>query len=377
MIKIAFVIDTIDSPTGGTEKQLLLLIKHLDKTRFAPCLCVLYVSPWLRENFTLCPLIEIGVTSFKNPGAYRNIWKFSRFLKKEDIDIVQTHFVEGNKVGIVAAKLAGITTIISSRRNQGYWHKSIELRLLGLLNRCVTRYIANSANTREWASATENIPLQQIDVIHNGIDLDLFAAATIGAKHEFRAMLNIPADGVLMGIVANLRPVKGIDVFVKAAEMVSQLIPNAYFIIVGEGEGAEEQRLKGMVADLKLSEKIHFLGKREDIPRILGCLDLGALTSHSESFSNSVVEYLAAGLPVVCTDVGGCREAVSDGFNGYVVPRGDHAMLARRIVEMIQGGRLGEMGIASKAKALESFSLAAMVTAHENLYQQVANGSNS
>src|SRR5689334_9667675 len=111
MINIAFVIDTIESATAGTEKQLLLLIKHLDRSKFKPYLCVLRSSAWLEESFTDCELVDIGFPSFGNPLSYLNLLRFVGFLKKQKINIVQTHFVEGNKVGVLAGKLAGVRAI--------------------------------------------------------------------------------------------------------------------------------------------------------------------------------------------------------------------------------------------------------------------------
>ena len=125
MIKIAFIIDTIESPTAGTEKQLLLLIKHLDRRKFKPYLCVLRSSQWLREEFDLCELFNAEISSFKKPSAYLNIYRLSRFLRAERIDIVQTHFRDGSIAGILAARISGTKSIVGTRRNQGYWHTPV------------------------------------------------------------------------------------------------------------------------------------------------------------------------------------------------------------------------------------------------------------
>ncbi len=183
MIKIAFVIDTIESPTAGTEKQLLMLIRHLDRSRFQPVLCVLRVSPWLREEFRECELIDIGVTSFAKPSSYFNIAQFAGYLKQQKIDIVQTHFVEGNKVGVVAAKLAGVKSIVSTRRNQGYWHNRFEIFILNTLNRWVTHFLANSENTRKWAAKTECVGPNRIDVIHNALEIERYFKGTEPLSH--------------------------------------------------------------------------------------------------------------------------------------------------------------------------------------------------
>ncbi len=370
MIKIAFVIDTIESPTAGTEKQLLMLIKHLDRSRFQPYLCVLRVSEWLRQNFTDCELVDVGVPSFAKPSSYRNVLKFVGFLKNQKIDIVQTHFVEGNKVGVLSAKLAGVRTIVSTRRNQGYWHNRLEIMMLGALNSQVTRFLANSENTRQWAANTEHIAFDRIDVIHNSLELDRYSRGTEEQRQAFRQELGFSSDAAIVGVVANLRPVKALDVFIKAAKLVSDSCPTARFVLVGDGP--EKQRLEQLCAELEITPLVRFLGKRLDIPEILGCLDIGILSSSSESFSNSIVEYMAAGLPVVCTAVGGAREAVEDGVNGFVVQPGDYESMAFKVISILTSGNILSIGQNSRNKAESLFSLPVIMGKYEQFYNKAA-----
>lgn len=370
MIKIAFVIDTIESPTAGTEKQLLMLIKHLDRTRFQPYLCVLRVSEWLKQNFHECELVDIGVPSFANPSSYFNILKFIGFLKSKKIDIVQTHFVEGNKVGVLAGTLAGVKAIVSTRRNQGYWHNKFEILLLAVLNSRVTRFLANSENTRQWTAKAEGVDLDRIDVIHNALEVERYFKAAENQSLALRESLCFPADSAIVGIVANLRPVKAIDMFITSAKYVSERCSNARFIIVGEGP--ERERLEQLCAKLGISPLVRFLGKRLDIPEILGCMDIGILSSNSESFSNSIVEYMAAGLPVVCTDVGGAREAVEDGVNGFVVQSGDYTAMADKIVAILESGNVSLQGQNSRKKAVELFALPSIMQRYEQFYERIA-----
>lgn len=368
MIKIAFVIDTIESPTAGTEKQLLLLIKHLDRSRFEPYLCVLRTSDWLRQNFKDCELIDIGVPSFGRPSSYLNVLTFIRFLKKQNIDIVQTHFVEGNKVGVIAGKLAGVKAIVSTRRNQGYWHNRFEVLILNTLNNWVTRFLANSENTRQWAAKAEGIDSRRIDVIHNALEIERYCKGSEDQKAAFRKNLGFPSDAVIIGIVANLRPVKAIDMFIRAAKIVSEHCPNARFVVVGEGP--ERERLEQLAAENGIASLVCFLGKRLDIAEILGCMDIGILSSSSESFSNSIVEYMAAGMPVVCTDVGGAKEAVEDGINGYVVPSGDYELMADKIVTILESEDLVLLGQNCREKAEVQFSLSAIMGQYGQFYER-------
>lgn len=370
MIKIAYIIDTIESPTAGTEKQLLMLIRHLDRSKFQPYLCVLRKSEWLEKEYNESELIEIGVPSFANPVSYLNIARFIRTLRRLNIDIVQTHFVEGSKVGTVAAKLAGIKTIIGTRRNQGYWLTPSELAIQKQLNQWVTGFLANSEDTRQWASRVEGIDPKFTTVIHNSLELEKFGRASDEQRATFREQLGFTLDSVIVGIVANLRKVKAHDVFINSAKLVIEKMPQTRFLIIGEGP--ERRALEAMCAGLNLQSNVLFLGKRIDIPDILGCLDVGVLSSVSESFSNSIVEYMAACLAVVCTDVGGAREAIEDGVHGYVVEPGNPALLAEKISSVIESGTARVMGERARVKAMSLFSLSKTVEKYQAFYEGVA-----
>jgi L-malate glycosyltransferase len=369
MVKIAYIIDTIDSPTGGTEKQLLLLLEKLDRTRFSPVLCVLYTSDWLENHFNLCPLHVLNITSNRHPVTLYRFLLFVRYLKTENICIVHSFFKDGMRVGITAAKLARVPHIIAVRRNQGYWMTPLDLRITKVLNRWVDLLIANAHNTKAWAAEVEGFPVDRIKVVHNGIDLEPFRRNYENTRKAYREKLAIPEGAVVIGIVANLRPVKALDGFIRAAKLVCTALPQTHFIIVGEGP--LEGTLKLQAQCLDMGSSIHFLGRRLDIPQILSTFDIGVLSSSSESFSNTIVEYLAAGLPVVCTEVGGAREAVEDYVNGFVVPPSAHEILARRLLDVLASDNVA-MGQAGRLKAEKEFSLVSMVQAHEQIYKELA-----
>jgi len=137
MVRIAYVIDTIDGPTAGTEKQLLMLLRHLDRTRFDPILCVLRSSRWLKEEFNLCPVHEIGVRSFKDPRTLVAMGRFVRLLKTERVSVVHSFFRDGMRVGITAGRLAGVRLNIAGRRSQAYWMTPADHRVIRTLNRWV------------------------------------------------------------------------------------------------------------------------------------------------------------------------------------------------------------------------------------------------
>ena len=371
MISIAFVIDTIESPTAGTEKQLLLMLNHLNREKVTPYLCVLRSSPWLREEFTESELFDAEIPSFLRPTTPFKLWRLAQFFREKNTTIVQTHFRDGSIAGILAARLAGVNVIIGTRRNQGYWYSPLELIVQKFLNRSTTAFIANSNSTKHYAVASEGIAEAKIQVIYNAIDLERFQHPTNETRNSTRSRLGLSAKTPVIGIVANLRPVKRIDIFLLAARRVMETLPNAKFVVIGEGP--EHHALTSLAENMGLNSSVLFLGSRVDAPDLLPSLDIAVLSSESESFSNSLLEYLAAGLPVVTTDVGGAREVIDNGVNGYIVPVRDHQTLAERILEILISGET-DMGTIGRTIVMERFSISTMLNLTEGLYLSLIEG---
>jgi glycosyltransferase involved in cell wall biosynthesis len=209
---------------------------------------------------------------------------------------------------------------------------SRELVLQKLLNRIPDTFVANSEATRQWAHQTEGVALNRIRVIHNGF-AGGFAPVSDDRRKAARELRGLPQGVPVAGIVANLRPVKRIDVFLRAAASVAKEFPTARFLVVGEGN--ERGKLEALCAELGLTAQVMFLGRRSDVMDIMAAFDVGVLSSDSESFSNAVVEYMAAGLAVAATDVGGCREALGDSPAAALVAPGDFEALGKAIVRLL------------------------------------------
>jgi glycosyltransferase involved in cell wall biosynthesis len=371
-IPIAFCIDTIEAPSGGTENQLLLLIRNIDRTRFSPILCVLYSSAWLQAQFNLCPVYEIGIKAPLRPSSWIKLFRLSRFLRLSGALVVHTFFRDANIAGILAARFAFVPIVISSRRNKGHWHTGFELALLRCLNRFVTRFLANSEDAKQYTHQAEGIPLNRIDVIYNGFDFKGMPAMTPEAKSEFRKSLDIPRDALVISAVANLRPVKGLDTFVQSLQTVISTFQNVVALLVGEG--SERANLERQIQALGLGQAIRLMGMRKDITNILQASDLGVLSSHSEGLSNAIIEYMACGLPVVATDVGGNRELVIPGENGYLAPPGNPGALSEVLIQLLHDPELRyTMGKNSRNLVKDKFNLSVYIHAHERYYWGLIN----
>ena len=370
-IRIAFLIDRIDYEFGGTERQLVLLLRHLDRERFEPTLCCLQDSPWLHDHRELCATYVLGFRSFFRPGDWVRIARFAGFLRRSGIDILQTHFRDGNIVGTIAGRLAGTHCIVATRRNLGYWHSRRELAVVRWLNPWVTHFIANARAIQDYVCDVERVPPGRVTVIYNGLELAQFARPALAERASCKERLGIDPSAPLVVSVANLRPVKGVDVFVRAAAWVAAREPRARFVAVGDGP--DRDALTALAAELGIGERIAFLGQRRDVAEILAAADVGVLSSHSEGLSNALIEYMAAGLPAVCTDVGGNRELVTHGQNGRLVPPADPQAMGMAILELLRDPQAAaRMGEVARRRMEAMFGVQRYVDETQAYYERIA-----
>jgi glycosyltransferase involved in cell wall biosynthesis len=191
---------------------------------------------------------------------------------------------------------------------------------------------------------------------YNGLDLERLKVPAGLRKEDALASFNLPRNRPLVSIVANLRnPVKDHPMFLRAAARVRAVVPNAGFVIAGEGELMEG--LRSQAEQLGIEKDVFFIGRCDNVASLLFVSDVGVLSSKAEGFANAILEYMAAGLPVVATDVGGVREAIKEAETGYVVPSGDDERMAERIIELLGSPeRARAMGERGKSIVAEKFS---------------------
>ncbi len=209
-LRICFVIDEL--ATAGTETQLLALIRHLDRRRFDPQLCLLRgESPNSRIlEPDDCPVHRLGVGPLCRPRALMKLWRFARWLRRSRIDVVQTYFPDSSYFGVLAACWAGVPHRIRTRNNVGHWLTPPHRRLGRLLNRFTTATIANCRAARAALLDAESPPPESVFVLENGVDLERFLAVA--------PLSSAASDPARVGVVANLRPVKGLDVLLRGVE---------------------------------------------------------------------------------------------------------------------------------------------------------------
>jgi len=343
LTRIAYLIDTISSNKAGTEKQLLEIIQRLDREIFDPCLICLYEAPWLKNNSVHCPVHVLsyqGLFKYSFPGVVRRL---ARLLREQHVDIVQTFFEDAIFVGWIGSTLSRTyPVLLSSRRDIGLgeddlWYHALFKAALPFVNRYFDGILANAESVRTFTARREKTPLSKIAVIPNGIELPSDASARPALFEE------VPAD-LWIGITANLKPVKRLDLFIRALAVFQNTCPVNYHAVI-LGEGSQENMLKQLAKDLGLDGRIHFVGSVANVYAYLEHIDIGVLCSDREGLSNSIMEYMAFGLPVVATAVGGNTELV-DESNGIVVPPDDAVSLGQALARLaddpIRRKRLGD-----------------------------------
>jgi glycosyltransferase involved in cell wall biosynthesis len=370
MIKIAYIIDTIISPTAGTEKQLLMLLHELDRDEFEPTLICLRNSSWMKQQTFPFRVEILNLRSLLSLSFIRAIWRFRRLHRLHTFDVVQTFFVDANMFGTIAARLSGIKTIISSRRNIGYWHTPLHRFILRLLKIWTPYYLANSQSGAETAIEVEGINPYDITVIYNGLDLDTFTNIPEDTGKAQRRTWGIDGSDILIGLVANLRPVKNIESLIDAAAILVGEFQSLRFVVIGEGPLRES--LQERIDRLGIGERFHLVGTHNDIVRCLAAFDIAVLCSKSESFSNSLVEYMAAGLPAVASDVGGNSEALKHQESGLLYSTGDQLGLLRELRNLLQDRtNARQLGVAARETAFSRFGMATCIKSYEKYYKQL------
>lgn len=383
--KLVVMIDVLENITGGAERQVYELLKAIDRERFSTWLYVIHQRdvPQEIKDFQLpMPLLtgqagnnqsitndQLPINTVRGLGIKRIYdvkgitegMKFARFLRREKIDAVMTYHFGADIWGAYFAKRAGVPLIISNRRDEGFWRNKTHIRAYKWVNKWVDKIIAVSKAVQKMA-IDEGVPEEKIELLYSGVDLTRFDVKVDIAKK--RKEIEVPVDAKLIACVGNFNPIKGHSYLIDAMAEVVKQVPTAHLILIGDGPLKEsymsQVSAERSVASLKgtrqcgvkrslpegdkLERNVHFLGKRSDVPELLKISDLCVLPSLSEGLSNALLEYMAAGKPVIATRVGGNPDVITNEVNGVLVKAKDSGELAREILRLIQDTKMQEYG---------------------------------
>jgi glycosyltransferase involved in cell wall biosynthesis len=362
-VRVCFLID--DLAKAGTETQLLALIRELDRGKVQPYLCLLRGQSELSRSLEPadCPILRLGVGSLRSPRAVVAGWQLGSFLRRERIDVLQAYFPDSSYLGVPVARLAGVPFVIRTRNNLGHWLTPLHRFLGRMLNPLTTLTIANCEAARQALIASEKPNPERVIVLENGVDLERFECVSPLRQGPLRRV----------GVVANLRPVKGLDVFVATAGRVIREFPDAMFQVAGEG--SEREALLRQANELGLGERFHLCGSITDVPGFLAGIDVAVLSSRAEGMSNAVLEYMAAGRAIVATDVGANSRLIEQNVHGFLVPPGDPEVLSLMICWLMRDDSTARrLARAARRRVEDEFSRQAMVRRFEEFYQRLVKG---
>ncbi len=373
-VRILFLIDEIGRlDGGGTERQILQLIQLSKRLGYEPRLAVLRGKEWLHQESVGCPVYSADAWSLVRPSGWRGCWALVRWMRRERISLVQTFFVECNMIGPWLARLAGVPVVIGSRRNldqysgRSRWTAPIFRLMQRLANLSTDCVVANSQRVADTMIQTRRVSRRKMRVAYNGIDVARFSGLD-QQRAAARQRLGVAEDELLVGNISCMRPVKGLVQFVDAARLVLEKDPAIRFIIVGDGP--QQQFLVEHIRRYDLEDRVRMMGAHKDIRPYLAAMDIGVLSSLAEGFSNSLLEYMAGGLAVVATDVGGNREALD--HTGVLVAPDDPAALAAAILELRSAAVRRQFGQAARHR-VEQFSLEQAERRMEDVYSEMLN----
>jgi glycosyltransferase involved in cell wall biosynthesis len=368
---VLLVLDQFPKTLGGGERIVLKLAGLLPRYGYRVSILTFSADPASLGLQSLpCSVYLLPLQRTYDLTAMRGSLALRKFLKQQQIKIVQTFFESSDLWAGFVTKAMSSAKLIWSRRDMGILRTGKHHAAYRMMAGAPDRVFAVSEQVRQHCIEVDGIRPARIQTIYNGLDLADWKTTVKPAKHT---------DEILVATVGNIRRVKGHDVFIKAAASVAAQFPNVHFSIAGEVlEPDYFAELQGMVKDLKLTGRFHFAGGVTDLKDHLAEADVFVLPSRSEGFSNAIIEAMAASLPVVATNVGGNAEAVLDGVTGFIVPPQDSDVLATAIGRLLSDpARARQMGEAGKKLAAEKFTTEAMMIQITSVYADLLRGTQS
>lgn len=294
--------------------------------------------------------------------------RMTRLMRQDPPQIVHTHLFKSDFHGRPAARLAGVPVVVSTLHNSDPWARQpLAGRLYTANARLADRLIAVSNEVRDYYLAHTRIDPQRILTIDNGVDTRRFAGQE-SAGQAARAGLGLDPGIPVFGIIGRMKPQKDHHTFLQAAAQVARQLPQARFLVIGDGPLRAE--LEAETRGLGLEQAVIFTGLRADIPALLAAMDVLVFSSRWEGLPVTLLEGMAAGRPVAATAVDGIRTVTIPGETALLAPPGDPDALAAACLRLGQDPALAQrLGRAGRERVAALYSLEAMIDRTVELYQ--------
>lgn len=358
---ILFVIDYLHSITGGTERQLYLLVKGFVEKGVNVELVVLRHTSFTRSNNEFpCPITSIEMYKMFSFISISKLWGLRKKIVRDKVDVVHIFFNDSAICAPYFCKRAN-NLVISSRRDMGIWYTPLKLFILRFSNIWVDRIICNSSAVADFTAKHEKYDLKKVNVIYNGIEPYI--------KRSNLPSLGSREDQFVVGMVANIRKVKNFEDIIRAAGGLHKKGVNVKYVIIGTIlDQTYYESLVSLMKELSVENNFEFLGSLNEPRQYLHQFDAGVLTSESEGLSNTIIEYLDAGLPVVCSNVGGNSELIQHDYNGYLYKYRDAQQLALYLEKALTDKATSQELSTNAKKSITRFSYHTMIDSHQKLY---------
>lgn len=362
------VLVLVDRPitTGGGERVASLLAAMLDGDRYERVLCSTRSHPAQTFEAELAERgVEVLVLERGSKVAFRAWWPLVSYLRRERVDVIHAHKFGSNLWGSILGRLTRVPVVIAHEHSWSYAGQPLRRFLdRAVIARGADVIVAVSREDQRRMTEVEKIEPDMIRFIPNGIP-------PLERKgHDIRAELGIADGAPVVASVGQLRREKALGVLIEAAKRLVPQFPGLRVLIVGHGPVEDE--LRRLVAAASLEQTVLFLGRRSDVPDVLDAIDVAVCCSDFEGSPLSVMEYMAAGRPVVATRVGGVPDLIEDGVHGLLVPPHRAHELADAIASLLSDrDRRDQMGARARIRQREEFSLAAFVRRVEHLYEEL------
>jgi glycosyltransferase involved in cell wall biosynthesis len=349
--------------TGGTENMLLAYLKNTKNEDLEHIVCTVYDRGAMKEKFETAGVRVVSLNLSSKLLLPLALFKFSDILNRLHPDVVHSYLLQENVIARIVCKLTKRKLICGKRDTDRYkmflkvWLDRLTLSMTGL-------NISNSmAGVEELRSY--GVPENKVTFVANG--KDVYSLEKTLKKMDAKKKLGFAPQEIILGCVARLYRFKGHEYLLKAMQKIAQETPNAKLVLVGDGNMKE--RLLKLKNELGLDNSVFFMGERKDVPELLAAMDLFVFPSLREGMPGALMEAMAAGLPVVATDIDGNRELIENGKNGILVPPGDSEAFAEAVNTLLSDpGKMHGLAMSARNTIKEKFSIGLMVKKLDKIY---------
>lgn len=365
MRKINLMYITHDLAIGGLQQVVVSLCRTIDRDRFnVSVLCLRSLGEFVQDVEAM-GIKVILLEKKKGKTDYFPFFRVAKILRQESIDIIHTHNTQPFIDGTIAALIAGVKTIVHTDHARFFPDKKRYMFAEWVMSKFAYKVVGVSEHTSSSLIRYEHISPRKILTITNGITRGIYSQEV--DTNEIKRELGIEKCRFVIGLGVRLEEQKGISNLIKAMPSILEVCPDLVLLVAGRG--SLESALKELATDLGVAKSVYFIGPRKDIPVFLKTLDLYVLPSHFEGLPMVLLEAMAAGCPIVATDVGGNSTAIRNGENGILVEPNNPKMLAEAILKVLGDYSLRQSFIHNGHKRFdELFSVEKMAHKYQELY---------